>query len=619
MPSSTSKTGLAKPSGHSADLFNSPQKRSVILCLLLVVTVLGVYNPVIRHPFVNFDDDRYIVNNPQVQAGLSWHTVVWAFTTTSQANWHPLTWLSHALDCQLYHLNPAGHHYTNVLLHAVNVVLLFLLLQWTTGFTWRSFMVAALFALHPINVESVAWISERKNLLSMLFFLLALWAYGWYARKPGVWRYCAVAGLFAYGLMAKPQIITFPFVLLLWDYWPLGRMFSQEKQGRPFWWLVREKIPLLALSAASAIITMKAQRAGGAVRAITEFSLSVRLQNALVAYVRYVGKALWPTRLAPLYPHPGNSLPALQVAAACGFLLAVSALVWAGRRRRYLLVGWCWFLGTLVPMIGLVQVGEAAMADRYAYGSFIGLFLMACWGLPDWSERRNVSARWWVLPAGAALFALALLTGKQLSYWQDNVTLWTHTLQVTTNNYIAEDNLGGALIEKGQFDHAMPYFEAAVKINPRDPVGNLDIATHEQQAGDVPQAIDLYLKVLGMTNDAALRANTFTNLGAAYRSSGDLNRAEASYRTALNLDPDNDRAAAALGLLRLKTGDPAGASQLFAHAMAVRPTDVGYLLLAQALQESGQLQQAQAARDAAQRISHDISAAQQQADEMLSR
>jgi hypothetical protein len=314
----------------SPALFRSPRQRTLLLCLLLTVFVLVFYNPVTRNQFIRFDDDGYITGNPEVRAGLTWETVKWSFTTYQQANWHPLTWLSHALDCELFGLNPVGPHYVNVLLHAINAILLFLLLQQATGFRWRSFLVAALFALHPINVESVAWAAERKNVLSTLFFLLALYAYGEYARRPGVWRYCIVAGSFALALLTKPQVITFPLLLLLWDYWPLGRMGaigSAESTARgwsfPKLWdprLVLEKLPLLLLSAASAVITMKAQKAGGAIQTFTQFNLPLRLETAVVSYVRYIGKAFWPSKLEALYPHPTQLYPAWQaLAAVSGF------------------------------------------------------------------------------------------------------------------------------------------------------------------------------------------------------------------------------------------------------------------------------------------------------------
>ncbi len=340
------RPGVSAPS----KLFHSPAQRTLLLCLLLTAVVLVFYNPVIHNGFLNFDDDGYITKNPQVKAGLTWATVKWAFTTYHQANWAPLSWLSHALDCELFGLNPAGHHYVSVLLHAANAVLLFLLLQSVTGFRWRSLMVAALFALHPVNVESVAWAAERKNVLSMMFFLLALHAYVWYTRKPAVLRYVAVFFLFALGLLSKSQVITFPFLLWLWDYWPLLRIFppaaadTRTQQGTaPRRWsggLVLEKVPLLLLSAASASITMKAEAAGGAIRGATRYSLLLRLETAVVSYARYLGKALWPSQLVALYPHPTTLYPAWQVAAAALLLLLVTALVLRARSRRYLAVGW---------------------------------------------------------------------------------------------------------------------------------------------------------------------------------------------------------------------------------------------------------------------------------------
>jgi protein O-mannosyl-transferase len=602
----------------------------VVLSLLLVVATLALYNPASRHPFVNYDDDRYVVLNSHVRAGLVWRTIAWSLTSTEQANWHPLTWLSHALDCQLFHLNPAGHHYTNVLLHALNAVLLFLMLEWTTGFTGRSLMVAALFALHPINVESVAWIAERKNLLSMVFFLLALWSYGWYARQPGLKRYGMVALSFALGLMAKPQVITLPFVLLLWDYWPLGRMFPiREGKGPPqgkvqpavppssFSWLLLEKIPLFGLAAASAAITMAAQKAGGAVRTVVEYSLPVRLENAIVCYARYVGKAFWPSRLAPLYPHPGDSLAGWQVGGASLFLLAVTLLVLAGRGPRYLAVGWWWFLGTLVPMIGLVQVGEAAMADRYAYLSFVGLFVMVAWGASDGLEHLHLAPRWLGVPALAALLALAAVAERQLGYWSDNVTLWSHTIQVTGDNFVAQDNLGGALALGGNMDGAMPHFRTAAKINPLDPVSHLNLAANEQEHGNVQKAVSLYQTVLGLTSNAVLLGNTYANLGSAYRSLGDPGEARANYEQALRLTPENGPAWTGLGLLALEDGEFAQAADRFTQATAIQPSALGYVLLARALEKGGHPAEAQAADQAARQISPDLTDVREAADRLL--
>jgi protein O-mannosyl-transferase len=432
-------------------MFASGEKHNPIVCLLLALVTLALYNPVTKHPFVNYDDDRYVTENAHVRQGLTADTFTWALTSTEQANWHPLTWISHALDVTLFRLNPAGHHFTSVLLHAVNVILLFLLLMWATSRLGPSLFVAALFAVHPMNVESVAWVAERKNVLCTLFFFLTLWAYGWYARKPGWQRYLAVVALFAAGLAAKPMVITLPFVLLLLDYWPLARVrgaSAHPDAGEPaFPWsrLIFEKLPLLVLSAASAVITVQAQQAGGAVRTTLEFSFGVRIANAIYAYAMYLWKMVWPARLAPLYPHPGDSLAAWRVLIAAAVLLSVSALAWRWRARGYLIVGWLWFLGTLVPVIGLVQVGEAAMADRYAYIPLIGIFVMIAFGVGDWANQKKLTV--WAAVAGAAtLVALALATHQQIGFWQSNEDLWSHTLAITQNNFVAENNLAGAMI-----------------------------------------------------------------------------------------------------------------------------------------------------------------------------
>ena len=442
----------------------------MLLGLLLVVATLVLYWPVSHHPFLNYDDDIYVVYNPHVHAGLQWATVVWAFTSFDASNWHPLTWLSHALDYQLFQLNPAGHHDVNLFLHVVNVWLLFWVLLRATGYAGRSAMVAALFALHPINVETVAWVAERKNLLSMFFFLFALGAYRWYASKPRASRYVVVALMFACGLMAKPQVITLPFVLLLWDYWPLGRMRARSEDlpagvapenvlpSKSLSWLMWEKLPLLVLAVPSAIVTLIAQHESGAMSGPHWQPVPIRIENAIVAYVRYLGKACWPAQLSVLYPHPGSSLRAWQVLGALLLLLAITALTVAERhRRRYLLMGWLWFLGTLVPMIGLVQVGVQAMADRYAYLPFVGLFIMVCWGVGGLIQQEQVPMPWQAGVSVAVLLALTVVAHRQLGYWSDNVTLWSRvvalesiTAQSHSDNWVAENNLGHALLNTGQ-------------------------------------------------------------------------------------------------------------------------------------------------------------------------
>jgi hypothetical protein len=389
-----------------------PRGQAVLLALLLVLATLVVYQPVRHLPFINYDDDLYVTNNVHVQSGLEWDTIQWAFTTHDASNWHPLTWLSHALDFQLFGLDASGQHVVNLLLHMLNVVLLFWVLWRATGLANRSAMVAALFALHPINVQSVAWVAERKNLLSMLFFLLALGAYRWYVGGPRISRYLVVSLLFALGLMAKPQVITLPLVLLLWDYWPLKRMSptaASSMTASNLARLFREKLPLFALSSASATVTLVAHRAGGAVR---WYPLSMRLANAIVSCTRYVGIAIWPSHLAVFYPHPLGALGAWHVLASMAFLVLATIVVLT--EREYLLVGWFWFLITLLPMIGIVQVGTQAMADRYAYLPFIGLFLMVVWGVADWAARRHISRALQAAVGIAVLVTMAAITHRQL-------------------------------------------------------------------------------------------------------------------------------------------------------------------------------------------------------------
>ena len=534
-------------SQSSPGMLASPTNRKVVLAVLLAVATVALYFPVHNHPFVNYDDSLYVTENDQVQAGVTWLTVKWAITSFAVGTWHPLTWVSHALDCQLFGLDPSGHHDVNLLLHVLNVVVLFWVLQRATGCLGRSFMVAALFALHPINVESVAWIAERKNVLSMLFFLLALGAYRWYALKPRAGRYVGVAFLFALGLLSKPQVVTFPFVLLLWDYWPLQRFsfphdepstaVNADIPARPLSWLVLEKVPLLALSGASAMITMAAARTD------TEkifYPRHIRIETAIVSYVQYLGKAIWPSRLAVFYPHPGNSLHPWQAYAALFLLMAITALVFEARRRRYLLVGWWWFLGTLLPMLGLQPVGYKGMqgiADRYAYLPLIGLFIMICWGAADLVPRRDPGGRLaWLGGLGiAVLLVLAVMTHRQITYWSDNASLWSHALQVTGANWLAENNLGKILMSQGKEDEGVAHFFRAVAIYPNDPVSNMNIALFEQKRGNLPDAVTHFKVAITMSHDNALKVAALDSLGRAYTDLGDPGRARECFAAAARL------------------------------------------------------------------------------------
>ena len=510
--SETSDAAAIESSRGKQSLFSSPRKRSVILSLLLALVTLTVYNPVIHNAFINLDDNNYVTNNKHVQAGLTSATVRWAFTSFEVDNWHPLTWVSHALDWQLFGTNAAGHHYTSILFHAVNAVLLFLLLQSATGFTWRSLMVATLFALHPVNVESVAWVAERKTVLSMMFFLLAMLAYGWYAQRPSVQRYTSVGLLFALGLMAKPQVITLPFVLLLWDYWPLQRFRLVENNEVPsryapasIRWLALEKLPLLFLSAADAFVTIHAQHAA-VNTGMAEYALHARLANAAIAYARYVAHAFWPLRLAPAYPLLDDAIPLGQILTSCAFLLLVTGFAIASR-KRYLLVGWLWFLGTLVPMIGIVQVGNQAMADRYAYISFIGLFWMVTWTIAEAGQEWHLSWRVLAVPACLVAACAALLTTRQVGYWHDSETLWRYTLSATDRNFMAHAYLAEVLTKEDRHEEAIEEYTQAKQFH-RYPLEQISfLADYELRHQHISGAIADARRVLEGTNNRRRAGN----------------------------------------------------------------------------------------------------------------
>jgi Tfp pilus assembly protein PilF len=606
---------VERPTG----LFESPHKRNIILCLLLVVVTLALYNPVNRHVFVNYDDDRYVTENPHVRDGLSTSTISWALTSTEQANWHPLTWLSHALDYQLFHLNPTGHHFTSVLIHAANAVLLFLLLVYVTGRAGPSLFVALLFALHPINVESIAWIAERKNVLSTFFFLATISTYFWYAQKVSWQRYLAVIVLFAFGLMSKPMVVTLPFVLFLLDCWPLGRIQGSPVAAlqvgpRPLSGLIAEKLPLLALSAGSAVITMEAQQAGGAMRSTVQFSLGVRLENAVVAYAMYLWKTIWPSRLAPLYPHPGDSLAAWQVAASMLVLAVITGTVLRFRAKRYLVTGWLWFLGTLVPVIGLIQVGDQAMADRYAYIPVIGIFVMIAWSAADLADAHHVGLVPRLVPAACILLALSVATYRQLSYWSNSYDLWTHALAVTDRNFIAQDNLGGALLLLGKAEEAYAHFQAAAEINPRDPMSHANLGAYLQEHGRVTDAVEQYNRAISLTSDAGLLAATYANLGNAYRRWGQDAQAQESFGRALRLNPGQFNAYLGLGQMLEKQSQVDEAIRNYSRSIELRPTDQGFLLLGHALESAGRRTEALAAYQAALRLSPSLPEAQRAVD-----
>jgi len=543
MPARTRSRQQRRQARTSETAANSASPKTLLLCALLAVFTLILYSPVRGFSFVNYDDDSYITENPHVQAGLTGETFLWAATSTEHDNWHPVTWLSHALDCDLFGLHPGAMHLTNLLLHACNVVLIFLLLRWATRCTGRSFLVAALFAAHPMNVESVVWISERKNVLSTFFLLLTIGAYGWYALKPDFRRYAAVAGLFVLALLSKPMAVTLPCALLLLDYWPLRRMAGwSEPQGDgriPQVSLVRlalEKLPLLALSAGDSWLTVIAQRKGGAIHLFLPFG--VRLENAIYAYAMYGWNTFWPARLAVFYPHPGRSLTVLQTVMAAVFLVAVSLFVWREQARPYLTVGWLWYLGTLVPVIGLVQVGDQAMADRYAYVPLLGIFLMVVWGFADIADSKGILPRPRVAISAVVIVILMVLSWRQIGYWRSNEALWTHTVAATKNNVYAEINLGATLLQAGHPDRALPHFENAARINPHDPGTHLNMGATYASFGRNQEAIQQYEMAIPMITDRHIVAQAYQALGALYARLGDYPAARQNYGQALEFDPD---------------------------------------------------------------------------------
>lgn len=496
-----------------------------ILGLLLFLTTVAVYSPVCTYPFFSLDDNFYILSNTHIQHGLNWTTVRWAFTSFDHANWIPLSFLSHALDYQLFSRNPAGYHAVNIFLHGLNAVLLFWVLRRATGFVGRSFVVASLFALHPLNVEAVAWIAERKTVLSMFFFLLALGAYQWYAEQPKLKRLAVVVGLFGLGITAKAQIITFPFALLLWDFWPLKRMFPPSAESSPYPRtrlvdLVIEKTPLFAVCLLDAYFTMLSE---GVARPRFWPPLMQRLCNALYSYARYIKLTFWPTNLAPMYPNPGDSLTRWQIVTACLVLVTITALVIWFRNLRYPLVGWLWFLGMLAPTIQIIQFGKEGMADRFAYQALIGLFILLCWGLADFSAQRQVSGRWLVATASIVLIGLALTTYHQIGYWKTSNTMWNHAREAIPNHWMAYDQLGLELLDEGKRDEALPYFQKAAEILPNDSLSNTQIALTDLTHNDPADAILHYKRAL---QDPAFPYDQLKialgNMSYAYRTMGDI-------------------------------------------------------------------------------------------------
>ena len=611
-------------------------RRPGFLCLLLALATLIVFLPVAHQGFVNYDDSDYVTDNTHVQSGLKWANIVWAFTTGHASNWHPLTWLSHMLDAQLFGQRAGPQHLVSVGFHIANTLLLFLLLQRMTGARWRSALVAALFGLHPLHVESVAWASERKDVLSAFFFMLTLGAYVRYAearspkaegripeagggqkksepgspylvaranRLPAMAWYVLALFLFLLGLMSKPMLVTLPFVLLLLDYWPLRRfeLDLQKPMRKRLLLLIVEKLPFLALAAASSVITFIVQRKGGAVS--TSISVGARIANALVSYVRYLGKMFWPLDLSILYPHPGH-WAVWQTLAAAALLLVISVAVFLlARRRPYLAVGWLWFLGTLIPVIGLIQVGIQSMADRYMYIPIIGLLIMLVWGIdelvPAWPWRGKALAA----ASAVALAACAGLTVRQVHFWRDSEALFRHAVQVTRDNYLAYNNLGFYLSGLGRTAEAMEYYRSSLKINPayEDALNNLGYALAGQKK--YAEAIPLY--------EAALRirpnhAEVNNNLGNALSETGKIDEAIKHYLIALQQNPDHADAHNNLGIALAMKGKLDEAIQEYRESLRLKPDDAqAHNNLGNALAEQGKVGEAVGHYEEALRLNAD--------------
>ena len=566
-----------------------PRWQAVSVCICLAVLTWIVFGQTLWHDFINYDDPRYVYENTKITSGLSVSGIAWAFTHIHSMNWHPLTTISHMLDCQLYALRPGWHHFTNVLLHTIAVLLLFLALQQMTGAFWQSAFVAAVFAIHPLRVESVAWIAERKDVLSGVFFMLMLLAYVHYVRSPSVRRYLVVVFVLACGLMSKPMLVTLPFVLLLLDYWPLDRIRGQLRRR------MLEKIPLIALSAISSIATFVAQK--GAVGWTEQLPILERIDNAVVSYGLYIWQMLCPLRLAVFYPHPENRLPLWEIICSLLFLISISVVAIALRKQRpYLITGWFWYLGMLVPVIGLVQVGWQGRADRYTYLPQIGLYIAVTWAAADltalWRHRRAIVST----AATLAVGLLSLRAWAQTSYWRDSETLFKHALAVTTNNDVAENNLGIVYLQQAKLDKAISLLQAAVNLRPDNTPAHENLAKALLQKGEVADALIHYQKLLELQPN---NIEVHNIVGTVLIQHGRIREGVEEWQNVLAIQPDNGNALSNLAWIFATSPDDslrdgAKAVQLAEDALRIsgRRIPIIFRTLAAAYAETGEFSQA---------------------------
>jgi tetratricopeptide (TPR) repeat protein len=557
----------------------------LLVCVLLILATLAVYWPVHKYDFVHYDDDDYVTDNQNVQRGLTWQSIKWAFTTSHASNWHPLTWLSHIIDCQLFGANAGYHHLVNLLFHIANTLLLFIVFNRMTKALWPSAFVAALFALHPLHVESVAWIAERKDVLSTLFWLGTMLAYARYAERPSPLRYVATLFLFALGLLSKPMLVTLPFVLILLDYWLLNRLNSKFSILNS----AIEKIPFFVFSILSSIITFIVQHKGGAVTA--DIDLRARVSNALVSYVAYIGKMFVPVRLAVLYPHPANGIP-LAKALVCALVLMLLTVffLYFARRYKYLAVGWLWYLGTLVPVIGIVQVGVQALADRYTYIPLTGLFVIIAFAANDLCAKLPGAKPALAYIAILVLAAATVATANQLKYWKDSFALFDHTLAVTQNNYVMHNNYGNILTDLDKPAEAARHFEQTLRFIPNDPAVHNNYGNALRKLGRIDEAIEHYNIALKLKPDFLL---VHYNFGLALVDKGDYNQAIEHYKIYLGPGIDASSPHLDIATLLAQQGKTDDAIKQYQEALKYKPDMVEAISnLGYAFAQKQQFQQA---------------------------
>ncbi|GFO70405.1 O-GlcNAc transferase [Geomonas limicola] len=563
---------------------------STLLCLLMLVVTLAIFSRTASFDFINFDDPGYVTTNSVVKSGLHASSVAWAFQSAAMSNWHPLTWLSHMADVQLFGLKPAGHHLTSVVLHTVSALLLFLLLVRITGMQWRSLVVTALFALHPMHTESVAWVAERKDVLSGLFWHLTLLMYVVYVQRPKLWRYLATMVCFALGLMAKPMLVTLPVVLLILDWWPLNRFRRNEGDTTAAVQTARhlflEKIPFFLLSLLSSVTTIYVQQHGGAVQSLEKVQFGLRIANVFLAYVRYLIAMFWPHDMAILYPFP-TEIIMWQLTGSVLLLIVISVAVFSFRRRLpYLATGWLWFVVTLLPVIGLIQVGGQSHADRYTYLPFTGLSILAVWGVSDacksLAQRTKVLATLSVL----TIAVCAALTWQQLGYWRNNITLYRHTLAVTNNNYLILNNYGIALNQEyGDVDGALAAYQEALRVWPKSALTRNNLGTMYLAKGRFTEALEQFREAARLDpGEPMVRINT----GRTLAKMGRLGEAAEQFEAALKQDPAATDAHLQLALLLIKTGRTSEARSHYEAMQKLEPSSArGPLTIAVELASAG--------------------------------